>query len=346
MVNLSDNLFRLEVEKRAFEAYQMRNKDYRLAAMEDQAEDEFRFHLSYFIESIVFDHPSIYTEFIKWYIPVFQTRGLPIDHIQAQQQAIFSVFNYLDDFNLKNASQNLILVTQNLFEFRINLENSYFTHENPLQQQATHYLNLLLSGKRKEANNFILQLNSRGISIKELYLNIFQPSQYEIGRLWQLNEISVAQEHYCTAATQWIISSLYPYLFSTSKMNKSVVAVTIGGELHEMGIRMVADFFEMNGWHSYYLGSNLPADEIKQSLILYNADLLAISITLSNHLHNLKDLIESIKKSSELSHIKIIIGGYPFTQDDQLWSKTGADGYAKNADQAVSLANTLTHASY
>ena len=39
----------------------------------------------------------------------------------------------------------------------------------------------------------------------------FEPVQHEIGRLWQINHISVAHEHYCTSVTQMIMSELYPY---------------------------------------------------------------------------------------------------------------------------------------
>ena len=46
---------------------------------------------------------------------------------------------------------------------------------------------------------------------------MFQCSQYEIGRLWQMNKLTVAQEHYCSAATQLIMSLLYPRIFDTKK---------------------------------------------------------------------------------------------------------------------------------
>ena len=39
-----------------------------------------------------------------------------------------------------------------------------------------------------------------GISVKDIYLHVFQSSLYEIGRLWQENKITVAQEHYCQYA--------------------------------------------------------------------------------------------------------------------------------------------------
>ena len=63
----------------------------------------------------------------------------------------------------------------------------------------------------------------------------------EVGRLWQMNRLSVAQEHYVTAATQLIMSQLYPLVFRTARRDRRIVAACVGGELHELGVRMVAD---------------------------------------------------------------------------------------------------------
>ena len=100
-----------------------------------------------------------------------------------------------------------------------------------------------------------------GTSVHDIYLHVFQRSQYEVGRLWQTNQISVGQEHLCTAATQLIMSQLYPLIFGTERKNRRIVAACVGGDLHEIGIRMVADFFEMDGWDTFYLGADVPTDE-------------------------------------------------------------------------------------
>ena len=63
----------------------------------------------------------------------------------------------------------------------------------------------------------------------------------------------MAQEHYCTAATQLIMSQLYPYIFTTGKNGRVLVGTCVSGDLHEIGVRMVSDFFEMEGWDTFYL---------------------------------------------------------------------------------------------
>jgi methylmalonyl-CoA mutase cobalamin-binding domain/chain len=183
-------------------------------------------------------------------------------------------------------------------------------------------------------------LVAEGKPIEEIFLKIFQPVQYEIGRLWQINKISVAQEHYGTACTQAIISGLYSRILSSEKKDKTLIATCINDELHELGIRMIADFFEMDGWDTYYLGANTPIKGIIDYLVQKDADLLAVSATLTKHLSSVEMLIKKIRKS-KAPNIKILVGGYPFNILPNLWKKIGADGFAKNAQEAIKVGNSL-----
>ena len=122
---------------------------------------------------------------------------------------------------------------------------------------AARHLDFLLHGRRDDAGRFILSAVETGTSVKFIYREVLQPVQRELGRLWQTNDVSVAQEHYCTAATRLIMGQLYPYLPMASRIGKRVVVTCVGGELHEVGARMVADLFEMEGWDSYFLGTTM-----------------------------------------------------------------------------------------
>ena len=81
------------------------------------------------------------------------------------------------------------------------------------------------------------------MSIKKIYMDIFQKVQYQIGILWENNEINEAHEHFCTATTQLIMARLYPYILKGNQKGKKVVATCVSNELHEIGIRMVGHLF-------------------------------------------------------------------------------------------------------
>jgi len=215
---------------------------------------------------------------------------------------------------------------------------SHLIQDAPLASLTRAYLTALLDGDRRKASQLILDAVAAGVPVKDIYLHVFQRAQYEVGRLWQTKEISVAQEHYCTAATQLIMSQLYPYIFAAAGTGGTLVATCVSGDLHEIGVRMVADFFEMEGWNTYYLGASTPTDEVVGALIERKADILAISATISSHLRAVSALITAVRANEACRNVTILVGGYPFTASPDLWRQMGADGTAGDAQAAIVLA--------
>ena len=207
---------------------------------------------------------------------------------------------------------------------------------------AAAYLAALLRADRHLASRLILDEADRGTAVRDLYLHVFQPAQYELGRLWQLNEIDVAQEHYCSAATQLIMSQLYPRIFSAEKNRGTLVAACVSGDLHEIGARMVCDLFELDGWQTHYLGANVPAAGIIQMVVRWKATVLALSATITYHVRAVAELIAMVRRTPECVDLRILVGGFPFNVSPDLWRAVGADGSARNAQDALTLANQLS----
>ena len=99
---------------------------------------------------------------------------------------------------------------------------------------------------------------SRQTPVIDLYKYLFQPALYRIGELWKQNQISVSTEHMATAIIEGLMSELYPRLLTAPRRSLKAVIAFIEGELHQVGGKMVADVFVMNGWDVHYLGTNTP----------------------------------------------------------------------------------------
>ncbi len=221
------------------------------------------------------------------------------------------------------------------------LETSFIESTNPFSDFAGDYLNLLLAANRRDASRLVLEACADGTSIKDIYLWVFQPTQYEIGRLWQINQLTVGQEHYCTAATQLIMSQLYPYLFATEKSGRRMIATCVAGETHEIGVRMIADFFELDGWNTYYLGADTPLESIVKLIRESGAELLCVGATMPYHLPTVRKLIRRIRNQHDIAAINVLVGGYPFRVAPDASTEIGADGTADNADDTIALASRL-----
>lgn len=136
------------------------------------------------------------------------------------------------------------------------------------------------------------------------------------------------------------MSQLYPYIFNQEKKSFRFVACGVSEELHELGIRMVADIFELNGWDTYFLGANTPAESVVKLIEEKDIHILALSATILYHLKKVEDFITIVKNSSSRVP-KIIVGGYAFEADSDIWKKVGADAYAKHPHTAIEIAKNL-----
>lgn len=298
-------------------------------------------HFNYLIEALQINSPVLYYHYLEWRLNLLDADK------NSKEDLLNNIKNITEVISSEYSKGEADLALSFLEGGGDHIEGlkpereSFLDSDQPFSIEAKQYLELLLKGKRDQASQLIDQLIEQGTAVVDIYEYIFQASQYEVGALWQRNEISVAHEHYCTAATQLIMSRLYPKIFSGKKNGLKLIACSVASELHEIGIRMVSDFFEMDGWDTYYMGSNLPEEHLIQSLREHDANLLAISVTLPIHINRVESIIRNIRKQPEFKDLKIMTGGYPFGVIPGLTEKVGADATAVNARLAIVKANEI-----
>lgn len=225
---------------------------------------------------------------------------------------------------------------------RLDAEAGRYGGPGPAPGTTVHaYVRTLVDGRRDLARKVVDAELDRGVSVRDLYLDLFQPAQREIGRLWHTREISVAQEHFATAATQYLMSELYPRLVSQSRPNgRLLVAAAAQGELHEIGIRMVADFFQAEGWDTRYFGANLPADSLLSEVDRLKPDLVALSATLPENVRWISRFVESLRSRGP-RRPAVLVGGLPFLVSEGLWRQVGADATGSDCREAVDVGTRL-----
>lgn len=298
------------------------------------------YHLFYLAEAVKAESKELFSSYIEWAASMLQSRKVPkgvlTDNLHFMNQACGVLLPAAAHQVISGYIKNAVSRLKNINP----LPETYLTNDNPLLPYAKKYLSCLLQGKREMARGVIDELVKNKQSIHDIYEYIFEATQYEVGLLWQTNKITVAHEHYCTAATQMIMSSLYPYIFNTKRKNVMMVACSITGDVHEIGIRMVSDLFELAGWDTYYMGSGMPDTDILSALKEQKANVLALSVTMPYYVNKASNLIKKIRTDKDLAKLKIIVGGYAFHVPG-LWKQTGADNMAKTARHAIDIANKM-----
>jgi len=177
---------------------------------------------------------------------------------------------------------------------------------------SDQYLENLLQGNRIKCSGIARQFLSNNPSILDLYEQVFKNALYEIGRLWETNQISVATEHMATAITEGILNELFETLVSKKRMNRRVVVACVEHELHQVGVKMVADTFEMYGWESFFLGTGIPIHELIRFIHEVKPDVVAISLTVYFNFASLVKMLENLR--AEFPELQILIGGQAFSR--------------------------------
>ena len=183
-----------------------------------------------------------------------------------------------------------------------------------------------------------------GVSVPEIVLQVLQPAQYEIGRLWEENRISVAQEHLGTAITQLVLAHLYPHLPRDPRRNRTALVATVEGELHDMGARVTADFLEMAGYDVRYLGASVPVDHLVAMIEETKPDLLALSTTIPTHLPMLQRTVLRLCEATG-GELPILLGGRAFSHVEGMdWQGGNVASCANVVDMIEEAERLLSHA--
>lgn len=299
--------------------------------------------VAYLVQAVSLHQPAIFHDYVAWLKVLFLGRAQSTAQLatllnctqQTLEQHLSGAFQATTSTYMAQAIAQLPKMPTQL--------PTLLDDSNPYDDLAKQYLSALIQYDRHRASTLIFTALDAGVSIKDIYLHVFQRSQHEIGRLWQINRLSVGQEHFCTAATQLIMAQLYPRIFATPKHGLRMVAASVSNDLHEMGIRMIADFFEMEGWDTLYLGAHTPSQSIAQIVVERRAAVLALSATIALHVPAVSETIQVVRASAVGHQIKIVVGGYPFNTVPDLWRQVGADGSATNAVDTVLLAKQLVN---
>lgn len=200
------------------------------------------------------------------------------------------------------------------------------------------YLRALRDGDRREAFRVTDAARNAGVPLGTIYMEVLQPALREIGHLWQRNEITVADEHLATAITQSTMARLFEQTFSWREGWAPVLlAACADVERHEVGLRMLCDLLECEGWNTTYLGATVPVDSLAAMVVARRPDVVALSVALPPHLPRLREMIRVVRETTRDAPPLIIVGGRPFLEAPELATRIGADLTAPDAATAVEL---------
>ena len=131
-----------------------------------------------------------------------------------------------------------------------------------------------------------------------------------------------------------------PLLQSGEIQNRGTIVMgTVKGDLHDIGKNLVTMMMEGAGFKIIDLGVDVKIDNLLETLKKEKADILGLSALLTTTMPEMQNVIEALEEAGLREQVKVIVGGAPI---DQVFADTiGADGFGKDAVEAVQLARDL-----
>jgi len=165
------------------------------------------------------------------------------------------------------------------------------------------------------------------------------PAMREVGRLFEEAECFVPEMLVAARAMKAGLGIIKPLLVRSGINPVGRVAIgTVRGDLHDIGKNLVAMMLEGAGFEIVDLGTDVPPEKFVEAA-QSGVDLICISALLTTTMLNMEGVIREIETAGTRAQVKIMVGGAPVTSE--FAARIGADGFASDASQAVTLAKAL-----
>jgi methanogenic corrinoid protein MtbC1 len=194
------------------------------------------------------------------------------------------------------------------------------------------FVECLARRDRRAAARQVLGLLEAGVAAQDLVQDLLGPAQVEVGRRWEANQWSVADEHAATAITDAVLGAL-EWRIEVAEDQGHVVVTCAEGEWHSLPARMAADVLRSHGWQVTFLGASTPADHLHRLLAEVGAVAVVISCSVPIFLGG---ALRSVQ-GAQSAEVPVLVGGRAFGPDDLRARRLGADGWAPDTVAAAHL---------
>ena len=201
------------------------------------------------------------------------------------------------------------------------------------------YLRAQLSGDRREAVRLVVEDGlGGGVSVREVQSGVIRAAQDEIGRLWQLNLVTIAQEHMATAISQLALAALFERAPVPPPRGKKIVIACVEGEHHDLPARLVAAYRELVGFEVRYLGANVPQDDLAAAIRDEAPDVIGLSVTMS---FNMPALRQTISRLRVVTTAPILVGGQAIELSRPAAAALGVETASGQPEELLAAARRL-----
>jgi methanogenic corrinoid protein MtbC1 len=183
---------------------------------------------------------------------------------------------------------------------------------------SRRFLDLALAGDGLAAAREVLLADELGVPLVALFDEVLRPALYEVGIGWEHGALSVAQEHETTELARDVVAELALRHARPPRGTQSLVAACVAGEVHDIGLRMVSGVLRERGASIHFLGADVDAVFLTETVLRRKPDAVMLSITSAEHVPALRVTVNVLRQVSlPFASPRIVIGGQAPVREDE-----------------------------
>ena len=197
----------------------------------------------------------------------------------------------------------------------------------------------VLKGNKKTIVNHVKVCLAASSRPQKLLDEVLLPAINDVGAFFDQGRYFLPQLIASAESMKLAIEYLEPMLKEDSDKQDmpTVVIATVAGDVHDIGKNLVAMMLKNYGFTVIDLGKDVDTELIVKTAIEENAKIIGLSALMTTTMQEMRVVVKTAKEKGYTG--KIMVGGAVVTQE--FADEIGADGYSKDAAEAVKVAEKL-----
>ena len=198
----------------------------------------------------------------------------------------------------------------------------------------------VVTGRHKEIETLVKKAIEDKVPPETIISDAMIEGMNMVGRQFSEHEIFVPEMLVSSVTMKKGLDLLEPLLKSGGAQPRgTVIMCTVKGDVHDIGKNLVVMMLEGAGFEVINLGVDQGMEELIEKVKEHKPDILGLSALLTTAMPEMQRVIESLEASGLRGQVKVMVGGAPVSA--AFARKIGADGYGRDAGEAVQVAKSF-----
>jgi len=295
--------------------------------------EDMQAHVELLAVAIEFGGTMVFRHYVQWLGHLLRARGLPAHDLALALRHLADFFEGALAEDEHHAVLDLIDAGIRALGDNEDVPN-YALEPAGLDPAAEALAAILLAGNAEGARTQLLDC-AREALLPEVVARIVRPAMWRIGWWWQQGRISVAQEHLATEIAHRAVDHAFTHAARKPRRQRNALFACVEGNRHALGMRTLADAFEIEGWAAFNVGADVPAASLPGMVKAFRPELIGLSVSMTQQLPAARAAIRAVRALPDGGRIRIMLGGLASDSLEDAWRWTGADLAARDALEAL-----------